>query len=73
LVVYPALDHVDLENPTGGETYPSGDSVTVSWVEVQAHNTLNREVIKADIPYEARSYKWGVPAILTVGGKILCS
>ena len=81
-VIFPVLAHVDLENPKGGERYNAGDSVTVSWVEVQAHNTLkwdlffstdgglNWETVKADIPVEERSYQWRVPAILTVTGQI---
>lgn len=81
-MMFPVLAHVDLENPKGGERYYSGDSVTVSWVEVQAHNTLNWDVlfssdgglnwetVKTDIAYEERSYKWRVPAILTVTAQI---
>ena len=37
--------HVDLSNPQGGEVYYSGNRVNVSWVEVQAHNTLNWDLL----------------------------
>lgn len=81
-VMSPVLAHVELDNPKGGEVYHAGDSVNVSWVEVQAHNTLNWDLlfstdggvnwdtVKADIPFEARSYLWTVPVILTAKGKI---
>ena len=74
--------HVELANPEGGETYYSGAIVNLSWVEVQAHNTLNWdlffsldggsswEILKADISLETRSYEWTVPATTTVKAKI---
>ena len=80
--MFPVLGHVSLTNPKGGEEYHSGDSVNVTWVEVQAHTTLNWDLlfstdgglswdtVKADIPAEALSYQWIVPAIQTVKGKI---
>jgi len=80
--MFPVLGHVDLTNPKGGEVYHTGESVNVSWVEVQAHTTLNWDLlfstdggltwdtVKANIPVEAVSYQWIVPAISTVKGKI---
>jgi len=80
--MFPVSGHVSLTNPKGGEEYHSGDSVNVTWVEVQAHTTLNWnllfstdgglswDTVKADIPLEALSYQWIVPAIQTVKGKI---
>ena len=76
------LGHVDLINPLGGETLHPGDEVNVEWVETQSHNTLNWDLlfsmdgglswdtIKADIPFESRSYLWTVPATTTVQGQI---
>ena len=74
--------HVDLLTPEGGETYHPGEVVYVSWVEIQAHNTLNWDLlfsmdggsswdtVKADIPVETLSYDWTVPAATTAKGKI---
>jgi len=74
--------HVDLATPEGGETFHPGEVVYVSWVEVQAHNTLNWDLlfsmdggsswdtVKSDIPVEALSYDWTVPATTTANGKI---
>jgi len=74
--------HVDLHTPEGGETFHPGEVVYVSWVEVQAHNTLNWDLlysndggsswdtVKSDIPVETLSYDWTVPATTTAKGKI---
>lgn len=82
IAVFPLRAHVELSNPEGGEVYYSGDSVTVTWVEVIDHNTLNWdlyfsrdggaswETVKADIPVEEMSYQWTVPAVVTAQGKI---
>lgn len=74
--------HVELSNPEGGEVYYSGNNLTVSWIEVIAHNTLNWdlyfsrdggatwETVKADIPVEEMSYQWTIPAVGAALGKI---
>ena len=74
--------HVSLTNPEGGETFQPGETVDVSWVVVQSHNTLNWDLlytedggyswdtIKADIRVETLSYQWMVPAISTMQARI---
>ena len=80
--MFPVLAHVSLTNPEGGEVYYSGNTVIVSWVEVQAHTTLNWDllfstdgglnwdIVKDNIPVEERSYQWIVPGIHTAKGRI---
>jgi hypothetical protein len=74
--------HVGLTNPEGGESYKPGDIVDVTWVVLQAHNTLNWDLlfsedggsswdtIKIDISVETTSYQWIVPETMTMKGKI---
>lgn len=82
IAIFPVRAHVDLSNPEGGEVYYAGNNVSVTWVEVQAHNTLNWdlyfsrdggeswETVKADIPVKELSYQWTVPAVVTAQAKI---
>ena len=81
-VMYQLEGHVELINPEGGESYHPGDSVDVSWVEVQRHMPLNWDLLfsedggstwdtlQANIPNETLSYRWAVPPTQTVKGKI---
>ena len=74
--------HVSLTNPMGGETFQPGETVDVSWVEVQSHNTLNWDLLfsedggyswdtlQADIRVETLNFQWMVPFITTVQGRI---
>ena len=74
--------HVDLINPSGGETYYSGETVNVEWQEVISHSTLNWDLLfsgdggstwdtlQVDIPLEIHSYQWVVPTTPTIQGQI---
>jgi len=74
--------HVELTYPEGGETFYAGDTVTITWVQVQAHDLQNWElyyspdgadtweVISNNIPASLREYDWVVPAEETVMGRI---
>ncbi|MDX2432403.1 MAG: T9SS type A sorting domain-containing protein [Bacteroides sp.] len=74
--------HVELNTPEGGETYHSGDMVTITWTETVSHKTLDWDLLfsndggqtwislKADIPKEVLSYQWLVPDVSTMKGKI---
>jgi len=71
---YNLLAHVELDYPQGGETFMSGEIVTIQWHIAIAHNTLNWdlyfspdggmtwEAIQIDIPPGELSYLWEVPA-----------
>ena len=80
--MYQLEGHVELIYPEGGESYHPGDSVDVSWVEVQRHTPLNWDLlfsedggaswdtIKANIPNETLNYRWAVPLTQTAKGRI---
>ena len=74
--------HVDLTYPEGGETFYSGDTVTITWVQVQAHDIQNWELyyspdggdtweeISINIAISLREYIWVVPDEETTMGRI---
>lgn len=74
--------HVELTYPEGGETLYSGDTITITWVQVQAHDLQNWElyysadgaetwqVISNNIAPELREYEWVVPDAETTKGRI---
>ncbi len=76
------LAHVELNNPEGGETFFSGDTVLIKWTQLATHDTqnwelyfssdggANWEVISKSIGIEQREYAWEVPAVGTTKGKI---
>lgn len=37
--------HVELNTPEGGETYYSGDMVTIIWTETVSHKTLDWDLL----------------------------
>jgi hypothetical protein len=74
--------HVELIYPEGGETFFSGDTVSIKWTELVSHNTQNWELyyssdageiwvtISDNIDYSLREYKWAVPFEETTTGRI---
>jgi len=74
--------HVGLLNPSGGETFVSGETLNIQWIELVSHNTLNWDlyfssdggstwqIIQEDISVEIRNYQWIVPIIMTSEAKI---
>ncbi len=79
---YNAFAHVELTYPEGGETFYSGDTITITWVEVQAHDVQNWElyyssdgaetwqVISNNIEASLRAYDWIIPEEETTIGRI---
>ncbi|MCF6170348.1 MAG: T9SS type A sorting domain-containing protein [Bacteroidales bacterium] len=77
-----ARAHVELLYPEGGNSFNSGDSIVISWVELATHDTQNWElyyspdggenweVISKNIPYPLREYSWEVPAEATTKGRV---
>lgn len=75
--------HVELTYPEGGESFFSGDTVTIQWTEVAFHNGQNWELyyspdggqnwdtIAANIAYSHREYQWIVPFHETTTGRIM--
>jgi hypothetical protein len=74
--------HVELTYPEGGETLYSGDTITITWVQVQAHDVQNWElyfspdgaetwqVISNNIAAGLREFDWVVPEEETTNGRI---
>jgi len=74
--------HVALIYPNGGETFSPGETITVEWQVLVAHNTLNWDLlfssdggntwdtIQADIHVDSLTYQWLVPEIPTTQGRI---
>jgi hypothetical protein len=74
--------HVELTYPEGGETLYSGDTITITWVQVQAHDVQNWELyyspdgaetwqtISNNIAADLREYDWIVPEEETSTGRI---
>ena len=74
--------HVDLTSPEGGETFMAGDTITIRWVQVQAHDTQNWELyyspdgsdtwqtITTTIAVPDREFLWVVPEEETTEGRI---
>ena len=74
--------HVELTYPEGGDTFYANDTVTITWFQEQAHETLNWElyfspdggdnweVISNNIGVPEREYDWIVPAVETTKGRI---
>jgi hypothetical protein len=74
--------HVELNFPEGGETFHTGDIITITWTETIAHNTLNWDlfysidggltwnILKEDLAVEARSYQWFIPDVHTTKARI---
>jgi len=77
-----AFAHVELTYPESGETLYSGDTVTITWVQVQAHDVQNWELyyspdgaetwqlISNNIPAGLREYDWIIPEEETSNGRI---
>ncbi len=69
--------HLSLSNPMGGEVYSAGAVIRIEWIEVQAHNMTNWDMlystdggvifrsIKFNLAAHVRSYLWTVPDINT--------
>lgn len=82
LVAQSTYAHVELTYPEGGETFNSNDTITITWVEAQAHVTQNWELyyspdagnswieISTNIPVPLREFEWIVPEGETVKGRI---
>ncbi|MDX1409548.1 MAG: hypothetical protein R3330_15480, partial [Saprospiraceae bacterium] len=80
---FQAKAHVELDVPTGGETYDPGDMVVIAWHEVIPHNTLNWdlyfsadggqewEILQLDLPVGTHDYTWTVPNINTTQARIM--
>jgi hypothetical protein len=74
--------HVELTYPEGGETFYTGDTITITWVQVQAHDVQNWELyyspdgaqtwqlISNNIAAGLREYDWIVPEEETTVGRI---
>lgn len=74
--------HVALLNPSGGETFYPGETVTIEWQELISHNTSNWDlyfssdggltwdIIQIDIPLVTFSYQWTIPVTQTTQGRI---
>ena len=74
--------HCKLEYPVGGESFKSGESITIKWKVTIAHNTDNWDlyfsndngatwqIIKEDINVNTLSYSWTVPELNTNSAKI---
>jgi len=74
--------HVELTYPEGGETFNEHDTLTITWVEAQAHNTQNWElyystdagetwsVISQNIAVPLRVFEWIIPEGETSKGRI---
>lgn len=77
-----AYAHVELTYPEGSETFYSGDTIKIQWVQVQAHDAQNWElyfspdgaetweVISINIAAGLREYDWVVPDEETTKGRI---
>lgn len=77
-----AYAHVELTYPEGGETFYSGDTVKIQWVQVQAHDVQNWElyfspdgaetwqVISINIAASLREFDWVVPEQETTMGRV---
>ncbi|HUR30179.1 MAG TPA: T9SS type A sorting domain-containing protein [Saprospiraceae bacterium] len=77
-----ALAHVELDNPLGGETYTSGQVVTIEWHIAIPHQQLNWDLlysldggstwapIQMDIPVSQLTYQWFVPSNSTTQARI---
>jgi len=78
----PARAHVGLDYPSGGESFNVGETITIQWHIIIAHDQLNWDLffssdggvnwtsIQSDIPVEQTSYDWTVPDIQTDQGRI---
>jgi hypothetical protein len=85
LAIFPlfkAHAHCKLDYPKGGETFISGDTISIQWSELAYHNGLNWELyyspdgcvswdtITDMLDYTLRQYEWVVPAGETNKGTI---
>ena len=76
------LAHVELDYPVGGESFTTGQTVTIQWHIAIAHNTLNWdlfyssdggstwETIQMDLPPGSLSYTWTVPSNVTSQARV---
>ncbi len=81
-LAFNARAHVQLDSPTGGETFTAGETVTIQWTILIPHNTLNWDLyfssdggaswdpIQLDNPPGDLSFQWEVPAIATAQGRV---
>ena len=79
---YKAQAHCKLDYPVGGETFTSGETITIKWSELAFHNGLgwklyfspdggvSWEKISEDIDYSIREFEWVVPDWETKSGRI---
>lgn len=77
LTFNPLHAHVGLDYPSGGESFNAGETATIQWHVIIAHDQLNWDlffssdggvhwtVIQSDIPVEQTSYDWTVPDMQT--------
>ena len=77
-----AFAHVELTYPEGGETFHENDTLVITWVEAQPHNTQNWElyysqdagetwhIISQNIAVPLREFEWVVPEGETTTGRI---
>lgn len=82
LLINPVLAHVELTYPEGGETFKSGDTILITWVEAQSHDTQNWELyyspdagenwltISQNIAIPLREFEWILPEEMTKKGRI---
>ncbi len=78
----PVSAHVGLDYPSGGETFTAGQTVTIQWHIIIAHDQKNWDLyfssdggnnwtgIVMDLPVSQLSYDWTVPDTQTDQGKI---
>lgn len=78
----PVSAHVGLDYPRGGESFNVGETVTIQWHVIIAHDQQNWDLffssdgganwtsILSDIPVEQTSYDWTVPDMQTDQGRI---
>ena len=80
--INPVLAHVELTYPEGGEFFKPGDTIVITWVEVQSHDTQNWELyyspdagenwfaIAQSIAVPLREFEWILPLEMTKKGRI---
>jgi len=81
-LAFHAFAHVVLDNPLGGETFTSGQVVTIEWHIAIPHQQLNWDLlyssdggstwspIQMDIPVSQLTYQWLVPSGPTTQARI---
>ncbi len=79
---FDTIAHVKLLYPIGGETFVSGENITIEWSELANHNGTNWELyysldgglswitISDAVAYSERKYVWTVPSEETNMGRI---